>query len=91
MGLTTGICDAGGLADCLIGVLRKGCDDSLLDRYADIRRQKYQDITNNVSYSNTCLLRDTDPEKASEHEFFRMMNSSTEVRREMLKSAYILG
>jgi len=41
MGLTTGLCDAGGLADCLIGVLRKGCGDDLLDKYAEIRREKF--------------------------------------------------
>jgi len=41
MGLTTGLCDAGGLADCLIGVLRKGCGDDLLDKYAEIRKEKF--------------------------------------------------
>jgi 2-polyprenyl-6-methoxyphenol hydroxylase-like FAD-dependent oxidoreductase len=41
MGLTTGLCDSGGLADCLIGVLRKGCKDDLLDKYAEIRREKF--------------------------------------------------
>jgi 2-polyprenyl-6-methoxyphenol hydroxylase-like FAD-dependent oxidoreductase len=91
MGLTTGICDAAGLADCLIGVLRKGCDDSLLDKYASVRYQKYQDITNKVSYNNTCLLRDTDPDKPSEVEFFKIMNSSSEARQQIMKGAYALG
>lgn len=91
MGLTTGICDASGLADCLVGVLRRGCPDSLLDKYADIRKQKYDDVTNKVSYGNTCLLRDTDPEKAGEKEFFKNMNSGMEARRKILKGAYILG
>ena len=91
MGLTTGICDAAGLADSLIGVLRKGGDDSLLDKYADIRKQKYHDVTHKISYNNTCLLRDTDPEKASEAEFFQMLNSSPEARRTILKNAYTLG
>ena len=91
MGLTTGICDAAGLADCLVGVLRKGCDDSLLDKYAEIRKEKYVNVTDKVSYSNTCLLRDTDPSKAEEVEFFRVMNSGTEARRKILEKAYILG
>ncbi|KAK5192465.1 hypothetical protein LTR92_007640 [Exophiala xenobiotica] len=92
MGLTGGICDAGGLADCLIGVLRKGCDDSLLDKYAEIRRQKYKDITDPVSYGNTCALRDTDPETAATSaEPFKTMNSSPEARRQMLEKAYLLG
>lgn len=91
MGLTTGICDAAGLADCLIGVLRKGCDDSLLNKYAEIRRDKYQNITNKVSYQNICLLRDTDPEKPEEADFFKTMNSSPEARRKILEGAYALG
>jgi hypothetical protein len=92
MGLTGGICDAGGLADCLIGVLRKGCDDSLLDKYAEIRRQKYQDITNPVSYGNTCALRDVDPETAAtEAEPYITLNSSPARRRQMLEASYLLG
>lgn len=90
--MTGGICDAGGLADCLIGVLRKGCDDSLLDKYAEIRRQKYREITDPVSYGNTCALRDSDPETAATSaEPFKTMNSSPEARRKMVESAYLLG
>src|SRR5271170_2021553 len=44
MGLTGGLCDAGGLADCLIGVLRKGCGDDLLDKYAEIRRNIFLEV-----------------------------------------------
>jgi hypothetical protein len=91
MGLTTGICDAAGLADCLIGVLRKGCDGSLLDKYADIRKQKYHDVTHKVSYTNICLLRDTDPALAEEVEFFKTLNSSLDARRKILEGAYVLG
>lgn len=102
MGLTTGICDAAGLADTLVGVLRHiqpnnsnhPSADVLLDKYADIRREKYHEVTHKVSYSNTCRLRDCppDPERAlAEDEFFTMLNSSSEVRRKMLESAYTLG
>jgi 2-polyprenyl-6-methoxyphenol hydroxylase-like FAD-dependent oxidoreductase len=41
MGLTTGLCDAGGLADCLIGVIKEGCSEDILDKYAEIRREKF--------------------------------------------------
>ena len=44
MGLTTGLCDAGGLADCLIGIFRKGCGDDLLDKYAEIRMEKFHKV-----------------------------------------------
>lgn len=92
MGLTGGICDAGGLADCLIGVLRKGCDDSLLDKYSEIRKRKYDEITNPVSYGNTVALRDADPETAAvAAEPFKTINTSPEARSNMLKGAYELG
>jgi len=39
-----GMGDAGGLSDCLIGVLRRGCGDDLLDKYADIRRKIFNEV-----------------------------------------------
>ena len=45
MGLTGGICDAGGLADCLVGVLRKGCGEELLDKYAEIRMKIFDEVS----------------------------------------------
>jgi 2-polyprenyl-6-methoxyphenol hydroxylase-like FAD-dependent oxidoreductase len=50
MGLTTGLCDAGGLADCLVGVLKKGCGDDLLDKYADVRREKFLEVNITLSF-----------------------------------------
>ena len=44
MGLTTGLCDAGGLADCLIGIFKKGYGDNLLDKYAEIRMEKFHKV-----------------------------------------------
>lgn len=52
MGLTTGLCDAGGLADCLIGIFKKGCGDDLLDKYAEIRMEKFHKV-NNLGYIGT--------------------------------------
>lgn len=40
MRLTTSLCDAGALGD-LISVLRKRYSDDLLDKYAEIRREKF--------------------------------------------------
>jgi 2-polyprenyl-6-methoxyphenol hydroxylase-like FAD-dependent oxidoreductase len=45
MGLTGGLCDAGGLSDCLIGVLRMGCGEDLLDKYAEIRRKIFLEVS----------------------------------------------
>ena len=45
MGLTIGLCDAGGLADCLIGVFKKGCEDASMDKYAEIRKEKFLTVS----------------------------------------------
>jgi len=52
MGLTGGLCDAGGLSDCLIGVLRKGCGDDLLDKYADIRKKIFDEVQSHAVFSH---------------------------------------
>lgn len=102
MGLTTGICDAAGLADTLVGVLRHidpenskhPSTESLLEKYDEIRRKKYHEITHKVSYTNTCRLRDCspDPEQAIQEDgFFKLLNSGPEARRKILQSAYELG
>jgi 2-polyprenyl-6-methoxyphenol hydroxylase-like FAD-dependent oxidoreductase len=43
--LIIGLCDAGGLADCLIGIFTKGCSDDLLDKYAEIRKEKFLKVS----------------------------------------------
>jgi hypothetical protein len=45
MGLTTGLVDAGGLSDCIIGIAKHGCDDSILEKYAEIRKKLFQEVT----------------------------------------------
>jgi hypothetical protein len=45
MGLTGGLVDAGGLSDCFIGIAQKGCDESILDKYAEIRRKIFLEVT----------------------------------------------
>src|SRR5271155_4010694 len=52
MGLTGGLCDAGGLSDCLIGVLRKGCKDDLLDKYAEIRKKIFDEVQSHALFSD---------------------------------------
>jgi len=44
------------LSDCLIGVLRKGCNDDLMDKYAEIRREKFLTVISLLS-STDCRLR----------------------------------
>jgi hypothetical protein len=44
MGLTGGLVDAGGLSDCLIGMAKHGCDESILEKYAEIRRKIFLEV-----------------------------------------------
>jgi hypothetical protein len=73
LGLTGGIVDVGGLADCLIGIHRGVADSSILDIYDSVRREKYTDIINPISSANLVRLHSTDPETVMDTDpFFRM-------------------
>ena len=91
MGLTGGLVDAGGISDCLIGVLKMGCGDQLLDKYAEIRKQKFYDVINPISFNNIKLLYESDPETcAYTVEPFKSMNEDPGFRQRMIKGAYAM-
>lgn len=60
----------GNLFDCLAGIYTGEVDDSILDKYSDIRRQKYNEIINPVSSENIVRLFGQDPDKALENDEF---------------------
>ena len=70
LGLTGGIADVGGLADCLIGLHQGLADEDILDKYDEVRRQKYREIVDPISTSNIKRLYDQDPDKAMENDEF---------------------
>lgn len=70
LGLTSGIVDVGGLYDCLAGVFEGKADDSILDKYDEIRRQKFNEIVNPISSSNIRRLFDQDPNRVLETDDF---------------------
>ncbi|OCL10233.1 FAD/NAD(P)-binding domain-containing protein [Glonium stellatum] len=70
MGLTSGICDVGSLYDCLGAIYDGKADDSILDIYSQVRRQKYKEIVDPVSTGNIRRLFDQDPERALENDEF---------------------
>ncbi|KAK9424368.1 putative Para-nitrophenol 4-monooxygenase [Seiridium unicorne] len=79
MGLTGGIVDVGGLRDCLVGIYEGKADDTILDRYNDIRRQKYLEIIDVVSTENIRRLFSTDPDRALEtDDFLKMCKQASE-------------
>lgn len=61
LGLTGGLVDVGNLFDCLNGIHQGLADDSILDRYNEVRREKYLTIIDPVSSQNLRhLLQDPD-------------------------------
>ena len=76
LGLTGGLVDIEGLYECLIGVHEGKADESILDKYSEIRRQRYQTIVDPVSTDNIKRLYTQDPDKALENDsFLQMLNS----------------
>ncbi|KAJ1324709.1 4-nitrocatechol/4-nitrophenol 4-monooxygenase [Microdochium nivale] len=73
MGLTGGIVDVGNLFDCLRGIHENKLDASILDKYSEVRRDKYQRLIDPISSGNLLRMSDTDPDRALElDEFLKM-------------------
>lgn len=79
MGLTSGIVDVGGLFDCFVGIYEGLADESILDKYSEIRRQKYHEMIDPISTQNILRLFDQDPEKALEKDEFLQILKRAEV------------
>lgn len=52
MGLTNGMVDVGGLADCLIGIHRGVASEDILDKYDSVRRGIFQDVVDGITTAN---------------------------------------
>lgn len=80
LGLTSGLLDSSSLGNCLIRIINKGEDyDTLLQKYADVRRTSYKDFTYTQSIQNKLRLHSSDPEiVAKREEFFDNMKNSPE-------------
>ena len=87
LGLTGGLVDVGGLAECLEGIATCQADDSILDKYDEVRREIWHSIINPVSSSNFLRVSATDPETAMEKdEFLAMVETAghdPKVRKEL--------
>lgn len=88
--MTGGLVDIGGLYDCLIGVYEGKADESILDKYSEMRRQRYQTVTDPISTDNIRRLYDQDPDKALENDSFlkllKSMENDVEAQREFMRS-----
>jgi hypothetical protein len=83
MGLTGGIADVGGLYDALLGIHRGVADESILDKYSEIRSEKYRSIVDPVSTSNFKRLWEKDPETIIATDEFLELLRKLEVDREL--------
>ena len=94
MGLTGGIVDIGGLYDCLVGIYDGLADDSILDKYSEIRSQKYNEIINPISSDNIVRLFGQDADTALENDGFLKMlkrgETDLEFAKEFQNGAYAL-
>ncbi|GJD04149.1 para-nitrophenol 4-monooxygenase 2 [Colletotrichum higginsianum] len=52
LGVTGGIVDVGGLADCLLGIWHGRADESILDLWSEKRKEKWYNITDKVTTDN---------------------------------------
>jgi len=71
MGLTGGMVDAGNLADCLVGIDKGVADESILDKYDEIRREKWHNIIDPISSSNIIRMHPKNLDHVMEDPFFQ--------------------
>jgi 2-polyprenyl-6-methoxyphenol hydroxylase-like FAD-dependent oxidoreductase len=93
-GCMSAVLDVGGLADCLIGLHQSLCNESILDKWAEIRREKFLRFVDRRSRKNMERLRGKDPEATIKNDdFFKMLRSmegDDEATREFLLVSHAL-
>lgn len=85
LGLTGGIADVGSLYDALVALKEGKADDSILDKYSEVRRKKWAEIIDPMSRANFRRVCLDEPEK-DRNEFFelcRRMEKDDELARQM--------
>ena len=73
MGLTSGFADVAGLAECLEGIAAKQVDDSILDKYDEVRRTLFYSVIDPISTGNFLRVSTLDPDKALEKDHILAM------------------
>ena len=96
MGLTGGIADVGGLYDCLYGIFPGQADDSILDKYEEVRRAKYWSVIDPISTGNLKRLMESSPEATEKDTFFNALKMAAAeepgpTSRDMIQVRSFLG
>ncbi|KAK8099908.1 FAD binding domain-containing protein [Apiospora kogelbergensis] len=89
MGITGGFVDAGGLADCLIGMWDGVADESILDLYSEKRRAVWRDIIDPQSQDNFRRVSDPDPDTLLERDAVMKACKAAEGDEEMQRQAFL--
>lgn len=90
LGLTGGMVDVGNLYDCLYGIHSGQADDSILDKYDEIRRQKYRDFIDPISSDNLRRLLYISEEEIEKDEFYNLVKRA-EVDEEFSKTLQLVS
>jgi hypothetical protein len=91
LGLTGGIADVGSLFDALRAMRNGKADDSILDKYSEVRREKWAKIIDPMSRANfkrVCL----DEAEADRNEFWALckkMEEDDELARQMAQVSLV--
>jgi hypothetical protein len=83
MGLTGGIADVGSLYDSLLGIHTGQANDSILDKYDEIRRKIWHEIINPISSSNMRRLIDLNADTALDEDPFLQVLKRAETDKEL--------
>lgn len=79
-GLTSGIVDVGGLSDCLSGIYNGLADESILNKYDEVRRKVFLETVDKLSTANFQRVMMAEPDRALELDPF--LNAAANARKD---------
>ncbi|MCJ1416208.1 hypothetical protein MMC32_002543 [Xylographa parallela] len=94
LGLTGGFADVTGLADCLEGIATGKADESILDKYDEVRRSIFHTVVDPISTANflrvSALVTDAAIEKDPFMKMCAAAKHDPKVKEKMEKSVYAI-
>jgi 2-polyprenyl-6-methoxyphenol hydroxylase-like FAD-dependent oxidoreductase len=91
MGITGGFVDIGGLYDCLAGIYDGKADDSILDLYSKVRKEKWENMIDPISQDNFRRVHDSDPDTRLDRDEFLQLCKAVEGDKEKAKELFVQG
>lgn len=79
LGLTGGIADVGSLYDALLGIHKGLADDSIIEKYSEVRMKIYKEIIDPMARENFKRISSQDPETAGTNdEWFKLCKKAAD-------------